>query len=154
MGGYYAVERTGEYLEHYGVLGMRWGIRHDRRVKYAKSRYKTVKKQMKKDRNLSDDQKARKVGKAREDWMQEREAAANRLYTLNSKGVNRKLARQSSAKTLAKTGLMGSYGALTYDRLRDKGVNKLASGVADNYLYNAPGTAEYFYQRRLRKKKS
>ena len=33
----YFVDET-EYLEHYGVLGMKWGVRHDR--KKSDSRYK------------------------------------------------------------------------------------------------------------------
>lgn len=27
MSEYYAVQRSGEYLEHYGVKGMKWGVR-------------------------------------------------------------------------------------------------------------------------------
>lgn len=160
MSSYYAVERTGEYLEHYGVLGMRWGIRHDRRVKYAKKRYKTIKKETKKDRTLSDDQKSRKINSAREDWMNEREKAANRLYTFNSKEANRKIAREGSAKALAKTSLMGSYGALAYNRARAAGHGRLTSGLIgeamgtlDNMTYGAGSTAEYVAQRTARKKK-
>lgn len=110
---YYAVERTGssDTLEHFGVLGMRWGVRHDRRVKMAKARFKTDRKAINKDKSLSKTQKTRKIAASREQWMKEREKAANRLYSLNSKAANRKIARESTGKTLAKVALMGSAGA-------------------------------------------
>ena len=141
MSEYYAVVREGDSLQHFGVLGMRWGVRHDRRVKAAKAMYKTNRKAINKDKSLSKGQKQKKIAASREQWMKERENAANRLYSLNSKGLNRKIARDSSAKTLAKVSLMGSKGAALYNSRRGKGHSRLSSGlagVAKNAIDNTP----------------
>lgn len=130
MSEYYAVVREGDSLQHFGVLGMRWGVRHDRRVKAAKAMYKTNRKAINKDKSRFKGQKQRKIAASREEWMKERESAANRLYSLNSKGLNQKIARDSSAKTLAKVALMGSKGAALYNSRRGKGRSRLASGAA------------------------
>lgn len=42
MASYYAVERSGEYLAHFGVLGMRWGMRKKRLTKKQKDRRKEL----------------------------------------------------------------------------------------------------------------
>lgn len=128
---YYAVERTvsSDTLEHFGVLGMRWGVRHDRRVRMAKARFKT-------DRSAA----------SREQWMKERENAANRLYSLNGKEMNRKIARQSSKKTVAKAALLGSTGSAIYDKMRSRGHGRVVSGVvgaAGNALNGIPSYAYY-----------
>lgn len=130
MSEYYAVVREGDSLQHFGVLGMRWGVRHDRRVRAAKAMYKTNRKAINRDKSLSKGQKQKKIAASREEWMRERENAANRLYSLNSKGLNRKIARDSSAKTLAKVALMGSKGAALYNSRRGKGRSRLSSGAA------------------------
>lgn len=158
---YYAVERTGssDTLEHFGVLGMRWGVRHDRRVKMAKARFKTDRKAINRDKSLSKTQKTRKIAASREQWMKERERAANRLYSLNSKAANRKIARESTGKTLAKVALMGSAGAAQYNRSRAKGgsrVGSAAKGVAkynlDRLALGIPSVGYYVKNRRARKK--
>ena len=118
MGEYYAVVRSGQEdtLEHHATLGMHWSIRRDRRVEMAKDKYRADKKAINKDKSLSKTQKTRKIAASREQWMKERENAANRLYSLNSKGANKKLARDSGAKTLAKAYLTTSAGAAAYNR--------------------------------------
>jgi len=165
MSEYYAVVREGDSLKHFGVLGMRWGVRHDRRVKAAKAMYKTNRKTINKDKSLSKGQKQRKIAASREEWMKERESAANRLYSLNSKGLNQKIARDSSAKTFAKVALMGSKGAAVYNSQRGKGRSRLragAAGMAKSMLDATPyvGTATdiasnvyYLKNREARKKK-
>lgn len=158
----YSVVREGETdeLKHYGVLGMRWGIRHDRRVKYAKNRYKTIRKDTKRQKGITVAEKKKRIAVAKEDYMQERENAANRLYSLNSKKMNRTVARDSVGKTLAKTYLLGSAGAMQYDRSRANGHGRVVSGLAglgynaaSQYTGRAIDNAEYLAQRSARKKK-
>lgn len=157
MSEYYAVVREGDSLKHYGVLGMRWGIRHDRRVQAAKAKYKTNRKVIKGDKSLSKDQKQRKIAASREQWMKERESAANRLYSLNSKEVNSRVARMSSRKAIGQSSLMGSYGALQYNRLRSKGHGRVSASLiggyanrANNALLGIPSTKEYLRNRKAR----
>ena len=150
MSEYYAVVREGESLQHFGVLGMRWGIRHDRRVKAAKATYRTNRRAINKNKSLSKEQKQKKIAASREEWMKERENAANRLYSLNGKAMNKKIARQSSGKTLAKSMLMGSAGAAAYDKMRVSGGGRLGSAVKgsvvgglDSTLYGLPSLGYY-----------
>lgn len=150
MSEYYAVVREGDSLQHFGVLGMRWGIRHDRRVKAAKAMYKTNRKAINRDKSLSKGQKQKKIAASREEWMKERESAANRLYSLNGKGMNSKIARQSSKKTIAKAALLGSTGSAMYDKMRSKGSGRLRSAVVsgtvgriDSALAGVPSLGYY-----------
>lgn len=161
MSDYYAVVRSDseDTLEHFGVLGMRWGIRHDRRVKAAKALYKTRRREIKKDRSLDKATKQRRITASREQWMRERENAANRLYSYNGKEMNRKIARQSSKKTLAKAYLLGSSGAAAYDKMRSKGHGRMSSALVgagasyvDSALLGIPSLGYYVKNRRARKK--
>ena len=129
MSEYYAVVRDGDSLQHHGVLGMRWGIRHDRRVRAAKAMYKTNRKAIKRDKSLSKDQKQRKIAASREQWMKERVASANRLYSKQDKATNERIARMSSRKTFAQASLLGSYGALKYNQSRANGSARLRSAA-------------------------
>lgn len=160
MSEYYAVVREGDSLKHYGVLGMRWGIRHDRRVQAAKAKYKTNRKAIKGDKSLSKDQKQRKIAASREQWMKERESAANRLYSLNSKEANRRVARMSSRKALGQATLMGSYGALKYNESRGRGQGRALSyvrghnaGYMNSALAGVPAANEYLRNRAARPNK-
>lgn len=128
-GTYYAVVRSGDSLSHFGVVGMRCGIRHDNRVKAAKRLYKTNRKEINRDKTLTKAQKQKKIAGSREQWMKEREKAANRLYSLNGKSMNSKIARQSVKKTVAKTALMGSGGSAIYDKMRATGSGRLKAGA-------------------------
>lgn len=161
MSEYYAVIRSGssDTLEHFGVLGMRWGIRHDKRVKAAKATYRTNRKAIKKDSSLSKAQKKKKIAASREEWMQERENAANRLYSRNSREANRRVARMSSGKAYLLSKTLGSHGALKYTESRAKGHGRLRSAavgtarqIADNATLGVGSGVEYIRNRRARKK--
>jgi hypothetical protein len=159
MSEYYGIVRSGaeDILEHHGVLGMRWGIRHDRRVKAAKQLYKIRRKTIKKDKTLTKAQKQKRITASREEWMKERERAANRLYSLQDKETNRRVARMTSRGTIGKSLLMGSYGALKYTDSRAHGAGKFMSyarGSSAEAHNNAVGGRlaweEYFQNRNAR----
>lgn len=147
-------------LAHYGVLGMRWGVRKSRGYatarKAAKHRKKVALQKAGKNKEL------RKQAKAtyKNTLVNERTKALNKLYPKNSKALNKKIASDSMAKSLTKSYLMGSYGAAKYDRDRTEGRGRFVSGitgkaydVANKYLLNIPTNAEQIGQYRARVKK-
>jgi len=161
---YYGTIIGGESLAHHGVIGMRWGIRHDRRVKSSKRGYKAKRKALKRNKSISKKQRRYRVKQAKGKWMNEREKAANRLYPLNSKGLNRKLARDTSANTLAKAAIFGDQGTVAYDSQRGRGRPRIVAataGAATRAAVHVPvvgkgvtgaSYAYYFANRRARKK--
>lgn len=159
MSEYYAVVRS-DSLQHYGVVGMRWGIRHDKSVRAAKALYKANRKAIKSDKSLTKAQRKKKIAASREEWMQERENAANRLYSRNSREANRRIARMSSGKVYLLSKTLGSHGALKYTESRAKGHGRLRSAavgtarqIADNATLGVGSGVEYVRNRRARKKR-
>jgi hypothetical protein len=127
---YYGTIRSGDFLAHHGVIGMRWGIRHDRRVKSTGRAYKAKRKALRKDKTLTREQRKEERSKSKEEWLSAREDAANRLYPLNSKGLNRKLARDSTANALAKAAIFGDLGAAAYNSQRGRGRSRVVATAA------------------------
>lgn len=155
---YYATDNSGDSLMHYGVLGMRWGIRHDKDVKAAKREFKTEQKQINKTKGLSKGERKERIGQAREKWMQSREKAANKLYSRQDKATNKAVARMSSGKTILHSMLLGSYGALTYRQARSAGNSKgkaVVKGIlaeyGNQYTFSALSNSEYMRNRLARK---
>ena len=143
------------YLAHYGILGMKWGIRRSAEVAAAKSAHakrmgkaiddsdaRTVKnfggkshlkigspeyKKMRKaeDDNIQTTQKALDADKIlyKKELSEARVAAANRLYSLNSKGTNRRVAEMSMGEAFSQSYLMSSYGALAYNKAKAAGIS-------------------------------
>lgn len=176
-------------LCHYGVLGMKWGIRRARR-KEAKSNYKRatdkafakyeksindIEKSYKRGQNLSKKDQAREaavekaykdsVNKAKAEYKQAKVdksndlAIANKLYSKQSSEANARVVNDSMGKTLVKSYLMGSYGALKYNEARaNKGSDRGSAAVegvlyeiGNSLTYQALSTGKYLQNRFARK---
>lgn len=146
-------------LMHYGVMGMKWGIRRARR-KEAKANYKratdkafskyekeinSIEKNYKRGQNLSKKDQAREAkaeadyqkaaSKAKAEYKKAKSdhskdtAIANKLYSKQSKEANKRVAEMPTGKALAESYLLGSYGALKYNEARGKGNSKGEAAV-------------------------
>lgn len=119
------VQNHGECIKHYGVLGMRWGVRHDRRyssVRKAKKRelknYANKQRLKARDTNTKYDRQSVKNKKRaiKQELANRRVAVANSRYPELSKRANRKIQTEGMGKTLAKSAALGSTGALYYNK--------------------------------------
>ena len=145
---YFGIEEDYGALMHYGVLGMRWGVRKDRSYRGARRKAKAKFKR-------TGDKTAYK-----NELAAAREKTLNRLYSKNSKKLNEKIANESMGKTLVKSYLMGSYGAAKYNKARAEGDGRLISagknwvkGTANRMALNIPGNYEQYKNWRARKKR-
>lgn len=133
------------YLAHYGVLGMRWGVRHDKQYKSEKAAIKSSGKDKASQKAALNEAKVK---------------AANRLYSTNSEEANRRIQTRSTAKTIGATALLGSYGMLHYDRAVAEHGKKgqavargLMASYVNNYTMGAAGIHNYLVDRRGRSNK-
>ena len=128
--------RNSNYLAHYGVLGMRWGVRKRRKdsllFRQSSRQTRGIERRLKKNAKLRAKGKTEKYN----------EAALQKDYAKSKafdKKVQQRVAGQSGAKTLAQAFLMGSRGALRYNQLRATGHGRLLSAGgawASNFLRN------------------
>lgn len=153
-----------EELAHYGVIGMKWGIRRARK----QTEGSVSKHQMKKNAKIAGANAKReavaqlnnsskkhtlytynKVAReAIRDAMKEsinKDKAtnqkidiknANKLYSKQSKEANKRVVEMSTGKALAESYLLSSYGALKYNEIRAKGDSRGKAAVKA-YLYAA-----------------
>lgn len=145
---YFGTEEDYAALMHYGGLGMRWGVRKDRSYRNTRTKAKA---------------KLKKTGNKtayKNELAAAREKTLNRLYSKNSKELDEKIANESMGKTLAKSYLMGSYGAAKYNKARAQGDGRLVSGAkalvkgtANQMTFNIPENYEQYKNWRSRKKR-
>lgn len=119
-------------LTHYGVVGMRWGIRRAKKngttytyKSYGQKKYdKKIKKY--EDEGLTDTTKYKKA----KDKQQ--------LYKERDKNRQQYAENASVGKQILKTMLMGPFGNGSYSRLRSSGYGKLGSAFIATMSYGDP----------------
>lgn len=120
-------------LAHYGVLGMKWGVRRAKKfeAKIAKNRKRTSEW----DKDLRDQEK--KTGKDLTSYRKENQAegrAVEKRYQSKIDKIRRKqsnfggavdrVKKMSTGKAVASSMLMGTYGTLKYQQARASGAKR------------------------------
>ncbi len=152
----FTFEDGSEALAHYGVLGMRWGVRHDKGFRGAKASAKAAYKNAMQGA-ASRGEKAKAKEQYRNSINEAKVKAANRLYSTNSTEANRRIQTRSTAKTIGMSALLGSYGTMHYDRAVSEHASKgkaiaraLGAAYLNNYTMGGAGLHNYLVDRRGR----
>lgn len=113
-----------DYLVHYGVLGMKWGVRKARKTGGS---YKYTSRKTKKLTKKAD--KAKASGKKNAGKL----AAKAKASKLSDKKRLNYAKNTSVGKAVAQNLLLGPVGALTYQKMRANGVSR-GKAIAQEYL--------------------
>jgi len=117
-------------LYHFGVLGMRWGVKLSRDYRHgAKNRIKEIKSKNKVTDVKSFMNRHKLIKRAKADA---RIKAAQRLYPKVQKSTLSKVMKENLAKSILKSALMGSYGSLKYNESRGKKFSRIRSWLVGN----------------------
>lgn len=126
---YYAVHRSNsdDELMHYGVLGMKWGIRKARKqgVDYAYKSHGQKRTEKKLEKQINKNANTSKIRNTQ-----------SKLDHLKRRDENRQKYAESTSvgKTVVKGLLMGPFGSGNYNRLRASGSTRLYSAMASNII--------------------
>lgn len=152
-----SLQHMDDELYHYGVLGMKWGVRRARRKDAKQKRDSAKDKAFKKyEKSIADIEKNYKRGQNLSKKDQQREldaemayqkaakkadaqykidkkskkndvAIADRLYSKQGHETNKRVVNMSTAEAVGKSLLMGSFGTLNYEAMRASGQNHAIS---------------------------
>lgn len=158
--------KNDQYLAHYGVLGMRWGVKRAAKKSgaYSKTNQQTKQKikEIKKTKGVSRAEKKQMIKKAKENLKKQRKEidikVANKQYSKNSAEANKRIMSLSSGEALAQTWLLTGYGAVNYNRTKAAGYSSgvaitsgVLSAIGNTFLGGYPSIAAYMNNREARK---
>jgi hypothetical protein len=133
-----------DYLAHYGVIGVKWGIHRAKRAATKSAKYKAAGNTTKADKYAA---KSKKI-------------TAKHKSLAGGKTYNR-IAKQSGFETVGKSLLIGTYGTLKYEQAKSAGkstgkaiVSALGHILANNLTYGVMSVAEPRVNRVIHLKKA
>lgn len=133
-------EAMSEELKHYGVLGMRWGVRRNKDNIWTRVSSRTARGLQ---RRIDDDDRREARGEARKYDKARLKKDLEKRRAFDAK-VQKRVTSMGRGKTFAQTFLMGSRGALRYNQLRTKNYGRAVSfvgAVIGSRLWDNPVTS-------------
>lgn len=166
---YYVTRRQDDELMHYGVLGMKWG--HRRAQRFAdKAKGTRISAKELEDIARYKESKGKTKAASKMYAKAKAERAAADQYDAKAKSIQQKhiqraggkkaydySAKQSTGKSIAKSMVFGTYGALRYNEARSKGMNRgkaVVTGILAGGASRASGGIVGIVEPRLREDKN